>query len=239
MTLATSHDVLAQLRSEWRRVGRSLEARASLERLRAQSPREIPFFVVDLAGLVAALEPTGGLERLHRARILAALLLGSGDPLARRCLLQTLLPGIVAVARKLRFGEGIADCPRTFLADAVAESIELLEDWSGQSRPYAGPDLLGALRCRLRRKMLADKARRFELLAVREQSVTGSDDDSDDLARRLAVAAAAGVTDVDLVYARCVLGHTAAELAAALGVSNRALHRRLVAAATPFVVASS
>ncbi|HUD70114.1 MAG TPA: hypothetical protein VMQ40_07735 [Acidimicrobiales bacterium] len=239
MTPPNAHDVLAQLRSEWRGVGRSREARASLERLRAQSPHEIPLFVVDLTGLVAALEPTGGLERLHRARILAALLLGSEDPLARRCLLQTLLPGIVAVARKLRFGEGIADNPRTFLADAIVESIELLEDWAGQTRPYAGPDLLGALRCRLRRKMLAEKSRRSELRAGREQSVGGSDVDSDDIGRRLALAAAAGVTDVDLVYARCVLGHTAAELAAAIGVSNGALHRRLVAAAKPFVVASS
>ena len=185
------------------------------------------------------LEPNGGLDRLHRARILAALLLGAGDPLVRRCLLQTLLPGIVSVARKLRFGEGIADSPRTFLADAIVEAIELLEDWAGQSRPYAGPDLLGALRCRLRRKMLADKARRSELHAARERSTKGSDVDAEDLGRRLAVAAAAGVTDVDLVYARCVLGHTATELAAAIGVSNGTLHRRLVAAAKPFVAASS
>jgi len=238
MTLADTPDVLAQLRSEWRRVGRSIEAREALERLRAQSPGEIPAFVVDLAGLVAALEPNGGLDRLHRARILAALLLGARDPLVRRCLLQTLLPGIVSVARKLRFGEGIADSPRTFLADAVAESAELLKDWAGEARPYAGPDLLGALRCRLRRKMLADKARRAELREVREQS-TRDGDDGEDLAHRLAVAAAAGVTDVDLVYARCVLGHTASELAAAIGVSNGTLHRRLIAAAQPYVAVRS
>ena len=238
MPFTDAPDVLAQLRSEWRRAGRSPEARQALERLRAQSPEEIPRFVADLAGIVASLEPNGGLDRLHRARILAALLLGSTDPLVRRCLLQTLLPGIVSVARKLRFGEGIADSPRTFLADAIVESIELLEDWAGQARPYAGPDLLGALRCRLRRKMLSDKARRAQLRAAREQSVSG-DVDGDDLARRLAVAAAAGVTDVDLVYARCVLGHTSTELAAAIGVSNGTLHRRLVAAAQPFVAVSS
>jgi hypothetical protein len=239
MTIAHASDILAQLRAEWRRVGRSPGSRAALERLRCQSPKEIPPYVGDLAGLVSALEPNGGLERLHRARILAALLLGSTDPLLRRCLLQTLLPGIVSVARKLRFGEGIADSPRTFLADAVVEAIELLEDWAGQSRPYAGPDLLGALRCRLRRRMLADKARRAELRVAREQPTPGSDVDADDLVRRLATAAAAGVTDVDLVYARCVLGHTATELAAAIGVSNGTLHRRLVAAAQPFVAASS
>jgi hypothetical protein len=239
MSLTIGTDILTQLRVEWRRVGRTADSRAALERLRCQSPREIPAHVSDLAGIVAVLEPNGGLDRLHRARILAALLLGSSDPLLRRCLLQTLLPGIVSVARKLRFGEGIADSPRTFLADAVVEAIELLEDWAGQSRAYAGPDLLGALRCRLRRKMLADKARRSELHATREPTSPGSDADADDLMRRLAAAAAAGVTDVDLVYARCVLGHTAAELATAIGVSNGTLHRRLVAAAQPFVAASS
>src|SRR5580700_1939223 len=104
MSLTTANDILAQLRVEWRRVGRSAGARAALERLRCQSPQDIPAHVSDLAAIVAVLEPNGGLDRLHRARIVAALLLGSSDPLLRRCPLQTLLPGIVSVARKLRFG---------------------------------------------------------------------------------------------------------------------------------------
>jgi hypothetical protein len=193
--------------------------------------------VVDLCELVAALEPRSGLETLARARLVAALLARAEDPVLRRCLLQTLLPGIVSVARILQFGDGIADDPRTFLADALTEAHELLGDWAGQCRPYAAPDLLGALRCRLRRRMLADKARRLELTMVPERA--DSDLDGADVARALARAAAAGVTDVDLLYARCVLGYSAIELATAVGTTTGVLRRRLAAAARPYVDAPS
>lgn len=198
----------------------------------------VPVAIGDLAGLVAALEPSGGLDQLERARLVAALLARAEDPLLRRCLLQTLLPGIVSVARTLQFGDGIADDPRTFLADALVEAIELLHAWAGQVRPYAAPDLLGALRCRLRRRMLADKARRAELIAVPERPDTAAAGVAS-FVRELATAASQGVTDVDLVYARCVLGFSATELATATGTTTGALRRRLVAAARPFVDAPS
>ena len=222
------------LREEWRRLGRSPAARRALATLRATHASVVPATVRDLTELVAALEPNGGLDTLARARLVAALLSRAEDPVLRRCLLQTLLPGIVSVARILQFGEGIADDPRTFLADALFEAVELLRDWAGQHRPYAAPDLLGALRCRLRRRMLADKARRAELVAVPERPDVAADEAAM-LARELATAATQGVTDVDLVYARCVLGFTAAELAAATGTTSGALRRRLVVAARPFV----
>jgi hypothetical protein len=228
-------DVLTALREEWTRLGRTSSARDALTRLRAHDGDVVPAWVVDLAGLVAALEPRGGLEPVERAYVVRALLAASDDPVLRRCLLQTLLPGIIAVARALRFGDGVADDPRTFLAEALTEAVELLCDWAGQRRDYAAGDLLAALRCRLRRRLLADKSRRSELVVVPERA---SGDDGA-LVRRLAVAAAAGVTDVDLLYARCVLGHGAQELAAATGVSTGILRRRLTAAAREFVATSS
>jgi hypothetical protein len=227
-------DVLSQLREEWRRLGRSRASRTALASLRATHGAVVPARIGDLAELVAALEPRGGLATLERARLVAALLARAEDPVLRRCLLQTLLPGIVSVARALQFGNGIADSPRTFLADALAEAVELLLDWAGQQRPYAAPDLLGALRCRLRRRMLADKARRAELLAVPERAGDASMESSL-FVRELAAAAFSGVTDVDLVYARCVLGISATELASATGTSSTALRRRLVVAARSFV----
>jgi hypothetical protein len=237
MRLHPSADVLFQLRDEWRRIGRSRDARRCVDDLR-RSGLDLPAGVVDLADLVAALEPRGGLDQLERARMVAELLARSDDPLVRRCLLQTMLPGIVAVARQLQFGAGIADDPGTFLADALSVAVELLLAWAGQRRAYAAPDLLNALRCRLRRRMLVDKHRRSELVndeAVLERRCS---DVPLDLVRDLAHAAESGVTDVDLVYARSVLGYTARELADVVGVTTGVLHRRLVVAARPFVASS-
>jgi hypothetical protein len=234
--MPNSTDILDQLRREWRRTGTSRAARRSLERLRGDPIAPLPAWVHDLFELVVALEPTGGLERVHRARLVALLLAHADDELVRRCLLQTLLPGIVSVARQLRFGEGISDGPRTFLADALAEAVALLDDWAGERRAYAAPDLLAALRCRLRRRLLADKARRAELTVPPDVRATAP---SDGLSTTLALDAARGVTDVDLVYARVVLGHSATELATACNVTTGVLHRRLVTAARPYAAASS
>jgi hypothetical protein len=235
MHAAGNFDVLHALRTEWRCIGRSPRARRSLSTLRDGVPDLVPARVSDLAGLVDAMEPTGGLDRLVRARLVEALLARAEDPMLRRCLLQTLLPGIVSVARKLRFGEGIADDPRTFLADALAEATDLLLDWAGQQRAYAAPDLLGALRCRMRRRMLADKARRQELVEPPDRAGDDGCHAPGTFAYELATAAAAGDTNVRLLYARCVLGYSSAQLAVAMGVSSGAIRRRLVTAAQPWI----
>ncbi len=231
-------DVLSALRTEWRGLGRCSEARRALASLRATHDAVVPRGVGDLCELVTSLEPRGGLDTLARARLVAALLARADDPMLRRCLLQTLLPGIVSVARMLQFGDGVADSPRAFLADALSEAFDLLLDWAGQQRPYAAPDLLGALRCRLRRRMLADKARRLELAALPERAHV-ADADTDAFVRALGDAAAAGVTDVDLLYARCVLGYSATELASSIGATTGVLRRRLVAASRSYVDAPS
>jgi hypothetical protein len=72
--------------------------------------------------------------------------------------LQTLIPGIVSVCRQLRFGEGIVRDPSETLGTAMALASELLVDWAGQSRQYCAPDLLSALRGRLRRWLLKETA---------------------------------------------------------------------------------
>jgi hypothetical protein len=232
-----STDFLLQLRREWDHTGRTLMSRRALAALREHEGGDVvPTWIVDLSQLVTALEPRGGLDRLHRARLVAFLLRCAVDPFVGRCLLQTMLPGVVSVARQLRFGEGIYDDPRVFLSDAITELVELIASWAGQSRPYAAPDLLSALRCRMRRRMLAEKARRSELTIVAD---VARNDPDDSFARQLAAAAVRGVTDVDLLYARCVLGHTESELASAAGVSSGVLHRRLVAAARQFVATPS
>jgi hypothetical protein len=122
--------------------------------------------------VVRLLERGGGRDVFERAEIVKALLEASTDPLIHRALLQTLLPGIVSVCRQLRFGEGIVADPSETLAMALGLASELLTDWSGQSRQYAAPDILSALRGRLRRQLLKEKA------TLRALSYFGAGDDS-------------------------------------------------------------
>lgn len=156
--MTTHPDLLDQLRREWRHVGRGAEARRRFARFAEAHPDLALAGLSDLGDLVGALEAHGGRSVLERARIVTALLEDAADPLVRRCLLQTLLPGIVSVCRQLRFGRGIVREPSETVAVAVALASELLHDWAGQSRAYAAPDLLSALRGRLRRWMLKEKA---------------------------------------------------------------------------------
>lgn len=233
MPAALGDDPLVQLRTEWRRVGRSRAARAAVASLRDRDVA-LPAGVRDLCDVAEVLEPTGGLEVLERARLVSDLLALAGDPMVRRCLLQTLLPGIVSVVRQLQFGAGVADDARTFLADALGEAAALLCDWAGQRRRYAAGDILNALRCRLRRRMLHQKAHRRELVGDAAVLDGRHHDHPLSLVGRLAEAIDAGVTDVDLVYARVVCAMPVNELAASIGVTTGVLKRRLALAAAPF-----
>jgi hypothetical protein len=153
----TSTDILAQLRTEWQRIGRRASARESTRRLDDRHPDLDLNHQEDLCDVVALLESRGGRNVLERARIVRALLEEASDPDIHRALLQTLLPGVVSVCRQLRFGSGIIEEPSETLAMAISLLSELLIDWAGQSRAYAAPDLLSALRGRLRRWLLKEK----------------------------------------------------------------------------------
>ncbi len=155
--MTTSPDLLDQLRREWHHVGRTPDAARGFLRFAQRHPGLALDGLGDLSDLVGALETRGGRTVLERARIVSALLEDAADPLVRRCLLQTLLPGVVSVCRQLRFGRGIVADPSETLGVAVALASELLCDWAGESRAYAAPDLLSALRGRLRRWLLKEK----------------------------------------------------------------------------------
>lgn len=159
MTL--SHDYLGQLRNDWRFEGRSSASRLACSHLRRRHTDLALRDAEDLFDVVVALDTGAGRSVLERARIVQALLIESDDESVRRALLQTLLPGVVSVCRQLRFGQGIVDEPHETVAIAVTLLEELIRDWSGQSRPYAAPDLLSALRGRLRRWLLKEKGTRL------------------------------------------------------------------------------
>ena len=155
--MTTKIDLLGNLRLEWRRVGRTQSARESCQRLAERYPDLSLDAQTDLHDVVNLLETKGGRNVLERAQIVRVLLIEASDPDVHRALLQTLLPGVVSVCRQLRFGDGIIADPSETLAMAVSLLSELLVDWAGQQRQYAAPDLLSALRGRLRRWLLKEK----------------------------------------------------------------------------------
>jgi hypothetical protein len=208
----TTTDILTQLRTEWQRVGRRSSAREAARRLDERHPDLDLGHQEDLCDVVSLLESRGGRPVLERARIVRALLEEACDPDVHRALLQTLLPGVVSVCRQLRFGDGIIDEPSETLAMAVSLLSELLVDWAGQSRQYAAPDLLSALRGRLRRWLLKEKEAAKRVSAF--DAVERAADDSSPLLTRLQ-SLRGGEHDrlVRLTYARVFEGVSLRELA--------------------------
>ena len=83
---------------------------------------------------------------------------------------------------------------------AIALCAELLVEWAGQSRPYAGPDLLSALRGRLRRWLLKEKALLQTTAPYNDEERAGEGGTS--LETRLALVAVHEPRLAQLAYAR-------------------------------------
>ncbi len=152
-----SYDVLDQLRTDWRHLAHRGPSTTALRRLRERHVDAPLGGIEDLGDLVDALEVRGGRSVTERARLVQVMLEEAADPDVHRALLQTLLPGIVNVCRQLRFGAGVATEPSETVCVAISLASELLAQWAGQSRPYAAPDILSALRARVRRWLLKEK----------------------------------------------------------------------------------
>jgi hypothetical protein len=209
----TNTDLLTQLRTEWQCVGRRASARESARRLDERHPDLNLTHQEDLCDVVALLESRGGRNMLERAYIVRALLEEASDPDIHRALLQTLLPGVVSVCRQLRFGAGIIEEPSETLAMAISLLSELLVDWAGQSRQYAAPDLLSALRGRLRRWLLKEKdaAKRISSFDAVERPAAEA---SPLLSRLESLRGGKHDRLVKLTYARVFEGRSLHELAA-------------------------
>jgi hypothetical protein len=210
--MTTKLDLLHNLRHEWRWLGRRPSAREAARRLDVRHPDLLLCDQHDLCDVVDLLESRSGRSVLERAQIVRALLEEASDPDIHRALLQTLLPGVVSVCRQLRFGEGIIEEPSEMLGVAVSLLSELLVDWAGQSRAYAAPDLLSALRGRLRRWMLKEKEARHN---VSTYDVSGrAAEESSPLLTRLECLREEHDRLVRLTYARVFEGRSLRELAA-------------------------
>ena len=205
-------DLIAQLRREWQRSGRTPDAVIAFTRLRTRHPELNLEGLDDLYDLVGALELRGGRTVVERAEIVTALLEDAADPRVHRALLQTLVPGVVSVCRQLRFGQGIIVDPGETFATALSFMSELLVDWAGQHRAYAAPDLLSALRGRLRRWLLKEKGAATQVSAFEVLDVAAAASSS--LEARLA-SYRGGPEDrlARLTYARVFEGRSLRELA--------------------------
>jgi hypothetical protein len=175
---------------------------------------------------------SGRVEREDAARLVSVLLRESaGDPFLARMLVQALLPGLMSVAGKLRWGKG-GEWRDTdeFFGELLETAWLVLQEWAGQDRPYAVLDLLSAIRCRMRRQLFRAKDRDSRAVAFgaeTEDRTSGHPEtDLEELARILIERHRGGMCpeEVQVLYANSVLGYSISELATMTGRDRRVLY---------------
>jgi hypothetical protein len=236
---------IAHLDHEWRTLGRSRQAVQALHRL-ADADSALARLVhgVENGGPPPCPTPFDLIEHMHRARgqhqreeaagfVRLMLRESAIDPVIKRCLLQALIPGLVTVAVKLRWGRGgYWENGEDFFSELLSTTWLITLEWSGQDRPYAAMDLLSAVRCRLRRQLFRDRDdRRSHTSLEPETTVVGcasSESGLEELTRTLIALQKEGMRqdEVQVLYARYVLGYSISELALTTGRDRRLLYMR-------------
>jgi hypothetical protein len=226
-----------QLTNEWSFIARSPEAREIVRSLAVREPDIAATGADNLAELVSMLRGAIGNPRAAWApRVLQALLRANPQhPLVSRAILQALLPGLTAVARRLSWGSGGEWTDGgSFFVDLIATAWEVIEEWAGEDRPYAAPDLLSAIRCRMRRQIMSHR-RAIEAAMGSELDqydrrawASGDGSDLDLLARAIDDLTGTEIsrTDAAILYGSRVLGLSMTELANLSGRSRRYLTTR-------------
>jgi DNA-directed RNA polymerase specialized sigma24 family protein len=240
--------LIDQMASEWSAIGRS---RAAVRSLREIACRDVGLSLLvlgseDGSGPAPCSTPfdlvehmrraTGRRQREEAARFIRVLLREAGaDPFLCRMLVQALIPGLVTVAGKLQWGRGGEwQDGEEFFGELLSTTWLVLQEWSGQDRPYAVLDLLSAIRCRLRRQLFRSKevdSRSAEFgpdMADEGPGTSGRETDLEELARLLVELQRDGMRtdDVQVLYAHHVLGYSIAELSTLTGRNRRALYAR-------------
>ena len=128
------------------------------------------------------------------------------------------------MAGKLRWGRGGEwQNGEEFFGELLSTTWLVLQEWSGQDRPYAVLDLLSAIRCRLRRQLFRSKdlgGRSVPLGPdVADERSSRPETDLEELARILIDLHHDGMRpdELQVLYAHHVLGYSIAELAALTG----------------------
>jgi hypothetical protein len=239
---------IEQLNTEWRTLGRSAGAVRALHRLAERDP-DLSLLVHGAAGGQATLPPpcpapcdliehmrqaTGNRGREEAAALIRVMLREAPlDPLVIRFLIQALLPGLLTIAARLRWGQGGDwDDGSEFFSETLSTTWMVVTDWAGQDRPYAVLDLLSAIRCRMRRQLFRARDLRQQQVqmtsGVAEPRARTTETDLEVLARTLIDLRQAGMRaeDVEVLYAHSVLGFSIAELALSTGRDRRSLYAR-------------
>jgi hypothetical protein len=221
-----------QMTADWYARCRTADSREALARLAGAERVVAALGATDLGDVVAALARPGSVaDREGAARVLQAMVRSQGvHPLVPRAILQALVPGLVAAARRLSWGSG-GDWqgPGPFLADVLTTAWEVIMEWAGQDRDYAVLDVLSAVRCRLRRQVLRQRASRERLAlgldpdGCRRPQWTWGTTDLDELAHAIDEALHRDLDPFDaaVLYGSRVLGYSVAELARMSGRSAR------------------
>jgi hypothetical protein len=232
-----------QLNTEWATLGRSDRSVRTLHQLAerdgplallvhgsgTQPPCPTPYDLIDHMR-----HSTGRRGREDAAALIRLMLREADiDPLVVRFVLQALVPGMMSVAARLRWGQGGDwEDGDDFFGELLSTAWVVVTDWSGQDRPYAVLDLLSAIRCRMRRLLFRAKDLRqlhVHLTPnVTEHLTAYSETDLELLARVLIDLRHDGMRseEVEVLYAQHVLGFSIAELALVTGRDRRALYSR-------------
>jgi hypothetical protein len=231
-----------QLAAEWEVTGRSPASGRALRRLADLEEDVAAIGVENLGGLVDCLRRARGtLEREQASQVVRAMLRSAPvDQLVPRAVLQAMVPGLVGVARRLSWGDGGDwEDGAAFFSDVAATAWEVIVDWSGDDRPYAVLDLLSAVRCRLRRQVLRDRASREQAALGLEDGVGAGQtlggagttcglSDLERLAGAIDDLTGHGLDPIDaaVIYGHRVLGLTMTEIARMSGRPRRQLDAR-------------
>ncbi len=234
--------VIDQMAVEWRSIGRTADAVRALHELARRDPGVARLVFGDGEGgpprcptpydLVADMRRASGrAQRDEAARLVRVLLReAAADPFILRMLVQVLVPGLVSVAGKLRWGQG-GDWQdgEEFFGELLSTTWCVVQEWAGQDRRYAVLDLLSAIRCRVRRQLFRakDLAGRTVADAATDRPAP-SETLLDELARTLVDEHHEGMPadELQVLYGHSVLGYSMAELAALTGRDRRGLYTR-------------
>ncbi|HEX4083167.1 MAG TPA: hypothetical protein VHX40_09410 [Acidimicrobiales bacterium] len=229
-----------RLDADWRATRRSAASKDALRQLAAAEEVVAALCLADLGDLgdlVDALRhPKDAADRARAARVIQAMLRSQGvHPLVPRAVLQAILPGLVSIARRLSWGAGGDwNSGGAFFVDLLTTAWEVVVEWAGDDRDYAVLDLLSAIRCRLRRQLLSQRAGHERVVPGLDGDVVApvpwrnGGSDLDELARTIDELAGNGLDPIDaaILYGNGVLGMTITELSQMTGMSRRHLGGR-------------
>ncbi|HEY1650372.1 MAG TPA: hypothetical protein VGG09_00685 [Acidimicrobiales bacterium] len=241
--------VIDQMEIEWRSIGRTGHAVRTLHGVAHRDPGLARLVFGDGDGnptgepprcptpcdLVAHMRRASGrAQRDEAARLVRVLLREAGaDPFVARMLVQVLVPGLISVAGKLRWGQG-GDWQdgEEFFGELLSTTWCIIAEWAGQDRRYAVLDLLSAIRCRLRRQLFRakDLAERTVVNGAHDGPGHAAPSETllDELARALVDQHHQGMPadELEVLYGHSVLGYSIAELAVLTGRDRRGLYTR-------------